>query len=71
MSSIFDIVCLADIRGLEPREPKFLLISLYFQRYEYDVTCENHHFDLGIGKKTENKDRKRLVIFFLNQPLVV
>ena len=43
----------------KPRGPEFPLISLYFLRYEHDVTCANHNFDLGIKKKTENKDKKR------------
>ena len=29
--------------------------------YEHYVTSENHCFDLGIGKLSENKDRKILV----------
>ena len=39
--------------------------------YKHNVTSENHCFDLGIGKLSENKDRKILVIFSLNRQLVV
>ena len=39
--------------------------------YEYYVTFTNYYFDLGIGKLSENKDRKILVRFFLKRQLVV
>ena len=39
--------------------------------HEYYGTSVNHYFDLGIGKLGENKDRKRLVRFFLKRQLVV
>ena len=45
------------------------------QHYDYYVTCENHNFHPEIEKKSENKDKKRLVsivisAFFVPQNLV-